>query len=332
MNQPMEDTTLWSIILAGGEGVRLRALVQRWLGHHKPKQYCTFVGTRSMLQHTLDRADQLSAADRKVTVIARSHRWAARPQLRARPGTVVLQPSDRGTAAAVFLALSHIRAADPSATVVLYPSDHFVYPESRFEEVVRTAVLAARQSQPRLFLLGVPPDSLEPEYGWIHPGTHLGWIDGRQLRGVKAFFEKPSLGQCRAAMEAGALWNTLILAAKAENLWALGHQCVPEMMELFERYQRAIGSSEEGTVLEAIYAAMPRRNFSSDLLECVPAHIAVIELSRVLWCDWGQPQRIVETLRRIGKRPAFPLTHLIGDDLRRHQITTEASGRMKARI
>jgi mannose-1-phosphate guanylyltransferase len=70
MNQGCKRDDLWSIILAGGEGERLRPLMQRWLGQHKPKQYCTFVGTRSMLQHTLDRADQISDPEQKVTVIA----------------------------------------------------------------------------------------------------------------------------------------------------------------------------------------------------------------------------------------------------------------------
>ncbi|HEX5400504.1 MAG TPA: hypothetical protein VFY06_15765, partial [Verrucomicrobiae bacterium] len=37
----------WSIVLAGGEGERLRALTKRWLGKHRPKQYCAFVGNRS---------------------------------------------------------------------------------------------------------------------------------------------------------------------------------------------------------------------------------------------------------------------------------------------
>jgi mannose-1-phosphate guanylyltransferase len=41
------------------DGERLRPFVQRWLGRHKPKQYCTFIGTRSMFQHTLDRSDRI---------------------------------------------------------------------------------------------------------------------------------------------------------------------------------------------------------------------------------------------------------------------------------
>ena len=62
---------VWSIVLAGGEGERVKPLVQRWLGRPRPKQYCTFVGTRSMFQHTVDRATQLSSADRAVVVAAR---------------------------------------------------------------------------------------------------------------------------------------------------------------------------------------------------------------------------------------------------------------------
>ena len=41
---------LWSIVLAGGEGKRLAPMVKQWLGEERPKQYCTFTGTRSMLQ------------------------------------------------------------------------------------------------------------------------------------------------------------------------------------------------------------------------------------------------------------------------------------------
>ena len=55
---------------------------------------------------------------------------------------------------------------------------------------------------------------------------------------------------------------------------------------------------------------LPMHNLSSDLLQCVPDHLAVIELTGVLWSDWGKPERIAETLRRIDRRPAFPLTCL----------------------
>ena len=46
---------IWGLILSGGEGTRLRPLITKLYGVERPKQYCSIVGTRSMLQHTLDR-------------------------------------------------------------------------------------------------------------------------------------------------------------------------------------------------------------------------------------------------------------------------------------
>jgi len=57
------------------------------------------------------------------------------------------------TAAGIFLPLAYVRARDPHATVVIYPSDHFVYPEERFVESVRSAVRAAEKIKDRLVLL-----------------------------------------------------------------------------------------------------------------------------------------------------------------------------------
>jgi hypothetical protein len=67
------DRNVWTIVLAGGEGERLRPLITRWLGVHRPKQYCTFVGSRSMLRHTLDRAERLTGVERTLVVVARQH-------------------------------------------------------------------------------------------------------------------------------------------------------------------------------------------------------------------------------------------------------------------
>jgi len=308
LNQSYDSNSPWCIILAGGEGERLRPLTERWLGHHKPKQYCAFVGTRSMFQHTVDRANQISPTARIIAVVGRGHVREARSQLEtARMGKVISQPKNCDTAAGIFLALTHVRAQDPNATVVLFPSDHFVYPEDKFVEVVKTAAQAAREMEHWLFLLGVSPSAAEPDFGWIELGYHLAWINGYRVLATKDFLEKPARERCRRAMAGGALWNTLILAVRLETLWRIGWTCFPELMQLFEAYAEAIGTPDERSVLEAIYEVMPSRNFSTHLLEQVPSQVAAIEMKGVLWCDWGRADRILETLSHLGKRPAFSL-------------------------
>jgi mannose-1-phosphate guanylyltransferase len=305
MNNPIfKDERIWSIVLAGGNGERLSLLLQQWIGRHKPKQYCTFMGTRSMFQHTLDRSDRIISPERRVTIIAQNHSEEAIPQFGSRTiGKLILQPANRDTAVGIFLGIARVRAHDPEAAVLIFPSDHFVYPESRFVEIARNMVRVAWQMKHWVFLLGAAPDNPEREYGWIQPGAHLGRFDGCRIRLARAFLEKPSLAHCKEAMASGALWNTMVTAAKVETLWKLGRQFLPEVIDLFEVYSKSIGSGEEDRVLETIYKEMPKRNFSSHLLQQCSQQVMVTELNDVAWSDWGNAERIASTLRWLGHEP-----------------------------
>ncbi|MGH7205672.1 MAG: sugar phosphate nucleotidyltransferase [Nitrospiraceae bacterium] len=311
MKQGEGRGNLWSIVLAGGDGVRTQELVRRWLGAEKPKQYCAFVGSRSMFQHTIDRAALLTPPEHVVVVAGRHHQREVWSQLEGRaPGLVLLQPENLDTAAGVFLPLTYILARDPGATVAIFPSDHFVYPEDRFLEKVEQALRGSALLFGRPVLLAAKPDSLELEYGWIQPGKRLAWTGTDVIRAVHSFVEKPDEALTRMVMATRALWNTMVLVAKAEQLWDLGEMCSPKMMRLFQRLRDAIDTPEELRVLDAIYGVMPRKNFSSHLLQCKPERLAVMEMREVLWSDWGHPKRIVQTLEKIGTRPAFAEEHL----------------------
>lgn len=303
-----EKRQRWSIVLAGGEGERVKPLVLRWLGRHRPKQYCAFVGHRSMFQHTVDRAVTLTPPEQTVVIAARHHRHEVESQLRGRPiGKLIWQPANRDTAAGIFLPLAYVRARDPEATVVIHPSDHFIYPEHRFLETVRQAMVAIDAMPDRVLLLGVQPDRVETEYGWIQRGAQLNGPPTHPVHAVSAFFEKPGAAQAEAARRAGGLWNTLVLTATVESLWHAGRACFPELMARLDRMASAWDSDTEQATLEAVYHEMPALNFSSHLLQRQPDRVAVMELTDVLWSDWGKPERIADMIRRIGKTPAFPL-------------------------
>jgi mannose-1-phosphate guanylyltransferase len=297
---------LWSIVLAGGDGERTQEFVRRWLGHEKAKQFCTFVGTRSMLQHTLDRAARLTPWERVVVSAARRHQAELWQHLEGRPaGMVLLQPKNVDTAAGILLPLTFILARDPQATVVIYPSDHFVYPENAFIFAVDQAVRGSALLGGRTVLLAAKPDNPDREYGWITPGRFMGWTGKAAVRAVARFVEKPDEAIASEGMSNGGLWNTMVVAAQGKELWKLGWKCVPDMMPLFERVKTTIDTAEELNVVDAIYGSMPRRNFSSDILQRVPERLAVIEMKDVQWSDWGKGERIVSCLEKMDKWPAF---------------------------
>ncbi|HSA61975.1 MAG TPA: sugar phosphate nucleotidyltransferase [Nitrospiraceae bacterium] len=315
---------VWSIVLAGGEGERVKPLILQWLGRHLPKQYCAFVGHRSMFQHTVERATTLTSPERTVVVAALHHDNEVSSQLRERPiGKLLLQPTNCDTAAGIFLPLAYLRARDPHAIVVILPSDHFIYPEHPFLETVRQAMVSVEAMPERVVLLGVHPDRGETEYGWIQRGSQLSGSPNHPVHAVSSFLEKPRAAQADAALRGGCLWNTLVVTATVESLWQAGRTCFPDMMPLFERLESAWDTPDERSLLEAAYRTMPVYNFSSDLLERLPDRIAVIELAGVLWSDWGNPERIAETIRRIGKTPAFPL-HCLDQSLSPHPVVYTA--------
>jgi mannose-1-phosphate guanylyltransferase len=304
MSMSTDSARLWSIVLAGGEGERTRAFVQSWLGYHKPKQYCAFTGSRSLFQHTVDRADALSSPERRVIIAAPGHQRYLTEQLRGREGgKIILQPRNRGTAAGVFLALAYVLARDANATVVIYPSDHFICPESAFLTTMKNAVRAAERYTDRPLLLGVRPSSSEEDYGWIVPST---FPREGPTRRVARFLEKPPRALAEEALRKGAFWNTMILASKLRPLWALGWWCLPEILPAFVRFREAQRNGCDDILLEEIYQDLPSRDFSSDLLQRAPDALRVFEMSGVWWSDWGRPDRILESLRALERPAAFP--------------------------
>jgi mannose-1-phosphate guanylyltransferase len=294
----------WAIVLAGGEGTRLRDYVTRRFGEARPKQYCAFSGRRSMLQHTVDRAAWLAGPTRTVTVVARQHlRWA-RPQLWDRGGELVVQPSSRDTAPGVFLPLCWVKARDPEAVVYVLPSDHFIAPERRFLDQVAAAGAVARTEAGRVVLCGVEPDGVETEYGYIEPRASRDHV----AHEVASFVEKPDQAAASAAIGRGALWNTMIMAGTVDAFWQAGRATLPEMMDCFDLLVDAIDTPAEGPTLEAIYRRLPRANFSHDVLGRAPDRCLVTRLAGIEWSDWGRAERIEHTVARLKRAPARPAT------------------------
>lgn len=73
MEQRNRPERLWSIVLAGGDGLRMKGFIRHRLGHEVPKQYCAFTAKRSMFQDTLDRAATLTPWQRLVVAACRYH-------------------------------------------------------------------------------------------------------------------------------------------------------------------------------------------------------------------------------------------------------------------
>ncbi len=141
---------LWVLVLAAGEGSRIRHLTTDANGRSVPKQYASLNGETSMLRQTLDRAERIVPRERVAVVVARQHRafWA-RELADLPPWNVIVQPRNRGTGLGLLLGLLHIQMRAPGCGLLVLPSDHHVTDEDALHECLLRAVEHAGQTRGR---------------------------------------------------------------------------------------------------------------------------------------------------------------------------------------
>lgn len=295
------------IVLAGGEGKRLRPFIDRLRGDDLPKQYMNFTGNRSMLEHTFRRAEKLISSDLLFTVVNQRHlRFpAVRRQLSSRPqGSIVVQPENKETGPGLLLPLIHLYKCHPESTVAVFPSDHFIAEQDLFMAHVELAFRAVERNPSRLVLLGMAPSEAESDYGYILPGQRVESLLPLGIREISRFIEKPKRPAAQELILNGGLWNTMVMIFKAETLLNLVRGCDPTLFCFFNRISEAIGTAGETDVVEEAYRQMEPVNFSQGLLRPLslqhPSPLWVLPVRGVHWSDWGSERRIMSVLKKTG--------------------------------
>lgn len=287
----------WALVLAAGEGTRLRSLTTTRDGVPVPKQFCSLDGGPSLLQEALSRAESIAHFTRICTVVAAQHRqwWAEPLQMRSR-SNVVVQPQNRGTAIGILLPLLQLVRRDPRARVALLPSDHYVENERVLGRALRGAMIDAATYSDDVLLLGIRPDHADPELGYVVPGRP----NGIGLAPVSRFVEKPSRADAETLIDHGALWNSFVVVARLESLLALYERRFPEVLTAMDL---AIEREHAGDLraMTELYERLPAIDFSRHVLQGQEEFLRVVQVPSCGWSDLGTPHRVAAALR--GPRP-----------------------------
>ncbi len=295
----------WAIILAGGEGKRLSSLTQRIAGDGRPKQFCSVIGDSSLVEQTRRRVSLSVADDHTLVVLTRAHEGYYGPLLGdMRRQNLVIQPDNRGTAAAILYSLLRLSKLAPTAYVALFPSDHFVSDERHFMRHVDLAFDAVRFRPELTVLLGIAADSSETAYGWIEAGQPIG-TEHASTFDVQQFWEKPSAELAKLLLDRGCLWNSFIMVARLSTLLGLVMVTVPELYRSFARVSSSLLTSSEELSIERLYASIDDTDFSRDVLVRRPINLAVLPVRGCKWSDLGEPGRVIDVLSRQKIQPRW---------------------------
>ena len=299
----MEHPDRWAVVLAGGNGSRIRTLTRLVSGDERPKQFCRLVGNNTLLASTRARLCATVAPERTLCVVTSHHEPFYREEFSGDDWVrVIEQPGNRGTGMAIALGLATVSTVDPNAIVGFFPSDHYYDDGEVLRQVLDQAYAAAAVDADRVFLLGAEPDHAETEYGWITRGGPLGqpppssWISS-----VAGFVEKPSAAEADLLLRQGSLWNTFVLVGQTRAFRTLLDSALPGLHEELMAIL-ALAEPHRTAALVRLYASPIASDFSRDVLSRYPDRLGVIELASSGWTDLGQPARALRVMARCGMR------------------------------
>lgn len=291
----MKRDVRWGVVLAGGDGNRLRTLTRLLSGDDRPKQFCAISGQRTLLADTALRVGRVVDPDRIVYVVTRKHRfYYARDLWGVRRTRLIEQPENRGTTAAIAAAVRRVSVLASDGLVACFPADHHYANEDALQRAVEEAFAAAASHPRRLVLIGAAATSAETAFGWIEPGASLGAPTRRRSPAapclVRSFVEKPSADAAAELYGRGCLWNTFITVGRVEAFLSLFRAFAPETLDVMQTFRW------DDPEAFPLYSALPASDFSRDVLSRCPERLAVVTLHNSGWADLGQPARALDVM------------------------------------
>lgn len=240
-----------------------------------------------MLDAAIKRALLIVPAHRVLLVTAASQSAAVSDLASTHGGcTVVIEPSSRGTTAALLLALDRISPEAAAAVVVSMPADHIIHDDQSWAAEVRTAMCEA--SDGGVVALGIVPHRPATEYGYIEmaAGPNSG------PAAVERFHEKPDYDTAVEYIKAGVfLWNTAIMAFRQDTVGELLRRHAPEVVH-------AVRSACTQELEEVLWEAVPSVALEHSLMEPAALESAIrVVPARFDWRDVGTWDEAVDLIQ-----------------------------------
>lgn len=231
-------------IIAGGSGSRLWPLSTPEF----PKHLLTINGDdRSLLQHTYDRAKNLS--DQVYVVSDHSHIEHVRTQLSDLPhDNFIVEPGRRGTANCIVAALDYIgKHHSTDEPIAFIHADHYIRDVNGFKHSFKIANEVSTAHE-RIVLVGVEPDYPATGFGYIQKD---GLLDEKLfVYKVNSFKEKPDFDTAQSYLRSGDyLWNCGYFVGSVDTFKKKMEAYAPQLLKNYVKVNEASPESYQDTYL-----------------------------------------------------------------------------------
>ncbi len=273
------------MIFSGGSGTRMWPLSRNSM----PKQFQNLVGDTSMFQQMMAMVLSGFKAKDVFVLTGRDFVDLVGKQVPEIPKeNIIGEPDMRDTLAAVSFAAAYLNKKFPGETMAaIWGADHIVREKETF---VRALKAAEKLSNEENVIAKV---DVHPTF----PSVHLGYLEiGKKVREVDGFevfefirhVEKPDHQLAEKFLETGNhLWNTGYFVWPLAKIMGLIEKHSPETFQSLVKIQEALGSGNEGKIIEEEYQKIPKISIDHALFEKLQKEDQ-LEIPAVLgWTDVG---------------------------------------------
>ena len=273
------ENNRYCVIMCGGVGSRFWPFSKAAL----PKQFIDFFGTgRTLLQMAFDRMEGIVPTENILLITNESYGPLIKEQLpEIQDKQILLEPTRRNTAPCIAWAAHHIKAINPSAKMMVAPSDHLIINVDKFRQSVVNA-FEFIENRDALVTMGIKPARPETGYGYIQVGEP---VEGN-FSTVKTFTEKPNEDLARVFLQSGEFfWNSGMFFWSADSILKALRDCAPEVNAVFENGEQFFGTPQEEEYINTNFEACPSISIDFAVMEKAPN--VFVETVDFGWNDLG---------------------------------------------
>lgn len=304
----------YAAILAGGLGTRFWPKSRASF----PKQFLDILNIgETLIQSTYKRYSRFIPKENIYVITSDEYVDIIKKQL---PEIVVenilAEPSRKNTAPCVAYISFKLLEQDPSACLIVAPSDHLVTDTKTFEELSLKGLHFAEKNK-AFVTLGVEPTYPNTGYGYIQYDTSAQHEDN--VFKVKTFTEKPDLELAKTFLASGDfLWNAGIFMWNVKDVINAFEKFQPEIYELFLGEKENFNTPAEEAAIERIYPLCPSISIDYAIME--KANNVYVIPASFGWSDLGTWNSAYTNLKKDNKENALAGENILVIDSRNSMI------------
>ncbi len=209
---------MYHVILAGGSGTRFWPLSTE----SNPKQFLKVVDDLSLIKATYNRL--LNLAPKEKIFIVSSEKYLNKINDEINQPNIIIEPSPKNTAPAIYLAAKHIFGIDNNSKIGFYPSDHYIQDNNKFIDTIKAINNYLDLNTSAIMSIGIQPDYAATGYGYISYDDYVNPFEN--IYKVNCFTEKPNSNDAE------------MLIQKKSNLWNAGmfFSCTKQIINEIEKF------------------------------------------------------------------------------------------------